>query len=842
MKRNTLYLFFKKPLIAGLATFVALLVVTQYIAYQKYLINENEQKKKTTNEIETIKQRLLALIMYNNSATKHLAYIVERNGIPDDFDKIANELLEINKYFSVVELVDRNGFITHVYPQQDNDIIGFNILKNPKSGDGAFATIKRKDFFMAGPVPLKQGGVGMVSRQPIFIDGEFAGFSAVVSKLSDFLNDLGIDPSNNKDFKYQLSRVNLETGNENFFLETDMSPYKKNVLPFKMFAGEWKLYVIPTEKNIYPVVWFSIFGILISIVGGFGIWYFLGESERLQKLISKKLITQESELKLVHEITSEKIKKSEANLIEAQHIAKLGSWEFDIKNAKLSCSPEAYRIFEKDPEKFEVTLEAFHKMVHPADSELLLKTYNDSVKNNKPYQITYRLVFDNNRIKYVDEQGETFYNNKKEPIKSFGTIQDITERKKTEDILRNSELLYRTLTSNAPVGIFNADAQGACTYVNEEWMKYSGMTFNEAMGTGWKNAVHPDDLQELIAVTKKSFLNNNVFKTDLRFLHKNGNVIYLQSKVTKLFDSNNNLYGYIGILIDITERVNNEKELLIYKNNLEKLVNSRTEELNDSKEALLNLLEDINLQSIELEKEKVKAQSADLMKSAFLANMSHELRTPMNSIIGFTSILLKEFAGPINEEQAKQLGMVKKSGQHLLSLINDVLDISKIEAGELVVSFETFDYLELLNSTITFITPQAFKKGLKINSETSLPKIMLLSDKRRVEQVLLNLLSNAIKFSNKGTIVVKVEVEDNMLTTHVIDEGIGISKPGLNKLFNPFIQLDGGLNRSQEGTGLGLSISKSLVEKLGGTIEVVSELGKGSDFLFKLPLNQNAND
>ncbi|WP_373941484.1 ATP-binding protein [Polaribacter sejongensis] len=267
----------------------------------------------------------------------------------------------------------------------------------------------------------------------------------------------------------------------------------------------------------------------------------------------------------------------------------------------------------------------------------------------------------------------------------------------------------------------------------------------------------------------------------------------------------------------------------------------RTKELHDSKEALLNLLEDINFQSTQLEKVKVKAQSADLMKSAFLATMSHELRTPMNSIIGFTGILLKEYPGPLNQEQKKQLSMVKNSSKHLLSLINDVLDISKIEGGKLKVSYYPFNYLKTLEKTINFLLPRASKKGLTINSEISEIDITINSDERRVEQVLLNLLSNAIKFSYNGTILIKVDVVDNLIITQVIDQGIGMDKKDLNKLFMPFIQLEGGLSRSHEGIGLGLAICKSLVEKLGGTIKVQSEIDKGSNFTFTLPSNSDEN-
>ncbi len=839
MKSNTFYLFLKKPLVAGIISFVLLLLITQYLAYQNYLLNENKKQNEINNEVNLIKEKLQSIVQYSYSATKTLQYIVERNGIPKDFDSIAHDLLRGHKYFDVVQLVDGEGFITHVYPLEGNEVLGFNILTSSTSISGAQETIKREEFFIAGPVNLKQGGVGMISRQPIFIDNKFSGFSAVITQLSNFLNDLNIDVSNDNRFMYQLSKINLETGEEQFFLEQDMLSFKQFAVPIKMPYGEWKLYVIPTKNQaLISTVWVSLFGLMLAGLGGLAVWFFAGRPMRLNKIINDKLIEQEAQLKLIHETSREQIKKSESNLKRAQQTAKIGSWELDKVTNKMTCSNEMYRIFEINPEEHDISKNILRDAIHPDDKTITIKKLTSLEQKSRPYIINYRLIFDDEHIKYVEEQCEVIYDENKNPKKTYGTIQDISERKKIEQELKNSELLYRSLTSNAPVLIFNANEAGECTYVNVEWIKYTGMSFEDAMGYGWQKALHPEDKERVLNEWQTAVLTNTDFISEFRFTNKSGKITYLSAKAMKLVDTNNNTQGLIGIASDITERINQEKELLVYKNNLEKLVNLKTQELQESREALLNLLEDLNLQSTELEKEKVKAQSADLMKSAFLATMSHELRTPMNSIIGFTGILLKEYAGPLNEEQKKQLSMVKKSSQHLLGLINDVLDISKIEAGKLNVSFYPFNYITTLEKTAEFLMAQATKKGLFINTEISSLEIIIESDERRVEQVLLNLLSNAIKFSNKGTILVKVDIIDKWLITQIIDQGIGISKKDLNKLFMPFIQLEGGLNRSHEGTGLGLAICKSLIEKLGGTIQVKSKKGEGSNFTFKLPIKQ----
>ncbi len=254
-------------------------------------------------------------------------------------------------------------------------------------------------------------------------------------------------------------------------------------------------------------------------------------------------------------------------------------------------------------------------------------------------------------------------------------------------------------------------------------------------------------------------------------------------------------------------------------------------EINRRKEVEINLVE-----------AKEQAESADRLKSAFLASMSHELRTPLNSIIGFTGIMLQELPGPLNNEQKKQLGMVQASSRHLLSLINDVLDISKIEAGQLQIVEGEFFLSDSVQKVVNTITPLAEKKSLKISCEIDNKIGSIVSDARRIEQVLLNLLSNAVKFTDEGGISIEIKLISSLkppiqksIRFVVTDSGIGIKDEDIDKLFKPFQQVDTGLTRRYEGTGLGLSICERLVGLLGGKITVKSEWQKGTTFSFSLP-------
>jgi signal transduction histidine kinase len=241
----------------------------------------------------------------------------------------------------------------------------------------------------------------------------------------------------------------------------------------------------------------------------------------------------------------------------------------------------------------------------------------------------------------------------------------------------------------------------------------------------------------------------------------------------------------------------------------------------------------------ELREANTKLRELDQLKSIFLASMSHELRTPLNSIIGFTSILLMGMAGELTEEQTKQLKMVDKSSKHLLNLISDVLDISKIESNTLQIMNENFFGNELINNLIESIKPQAENSGLEIETIFPSQDLFISSDKRRVSQILLNFLSNAIKFSNNSKIIVESNFSNLNWTVSIKDQGIGIKKENLSKLFYPFSQLDDSTTKKYEGTGLGLYISKKLAILLGGDVTIESEFGKGTKVSLILPIKKN---
>ncbi|MGB7097923.1 MAG: GAF domain-containing sensor histidine kinase, partial [Xanthobacteraceae bacterium] len=242
----------------------------------------------------------------------------------------------------------------------------------------------------------------------------------------------------------------------------------------------------------------------------------------------------------------------------------------------------------------------------------------------------------------------------------------------------------------------------------------------------------------------------------------------------------------------------------------------------------------------EIEDKGRELEIASRHKSQFLANMSHELRTPLNAILGYTELILDEIYGEVPEKMRGVLERVQTNGKHLLGLINDVLDLSKIEAGQLTLSLSEYSLANLVHGVYAAVEPLAAKKNLALTTKIAPSLPAGHGDERRLSQVLLNLVGNAIKFTDKGEVAIEASLTDGSFRLAVRDSGPGIAAADQVKIFEEFQQVDNTLTKQKGGTGLGLAISKRIVEMHGGRIVVDSELGKGSTFTIKLPVNVRA--
>ena len=275
--------------------------------------------------------------------------------------------------------------------------------------------------------------------------------------------------------------------------------------------------------------------------------------------------------------------------------------------------------------------------------------------------------------------------------------------------------------------------------------------------------------------------------------------------------------------------------------NLSERLEMQNTELTQQKTEMTAQSVELTEQNRELEIQKNQLREANRLKTNFLSNMSHELRTPLNSVIALSGVLNRRLATKINEEEYSYIGVIERNGKHLLSLINDILDISRIESGKEEVEISQFNANELLAEVTNMISPQIDNKDMEILHAESQVNIPIISDRHKCQHILQNLISNAIKFTEKGRVIIRTKISDNKLVVSIMDTGIGISPDHIAHIFDEFRQADGSTSRKYGGTGLGLAIAKKYANLLGGNITVTSELEKGSTFTLTLPLEYNAD-
>ncbi len=436
-----------------------------------------------------------------------------------------------------------------------------------------------------------------------------------------------------------------------------------------------------------------------------------------------------------------------------------------------------------------------------------------------------------------------------------GIFRDITKRKRAEEELRASEERFRMITNTSSDMIHLNDREGQIIFANPATERLLGYPVREILNTFAKELIHPDD-RAIVKQDMGSLLRGEAMPArEIRLLRQDGT--YLEAEASGFVIKTGKEEKQIGaILRDITERKKAEEKIREYSENLEHKVRERTKELEEktkklenSETALRYLFEDVNETRRDLEKANEKLKELDRLKSMFIASMSHELRTPLNSIIGFTGLMLAGMAGEINDEQRDQLQRVYASAKHLLALISDVIDISKIEAGKVEVYAEEFSLAGIITEAVSSLKTEIEAKGLDLEVAVS-PGIRMKTDRRRLFQCILNFLSNAVKFSESGTVCIsarEVMVSDKLATGNeqhaagfveisVTDTGIGIREEDLSQLFKSFVRLDSPLKTTIPGTGLGLYLTKKLaVEVLGGSVSAESRHGEGSMFLIRIP-------
>jgi PAS domain S-box-containing protein len=535
MDNNNRKRFIKKPSLVGLTVFFFLLLLTQYLSYQRYQLYKTSELRETGNEANAVRERIQTVINHCMSTTQTMGFIIERYGMPDDFDSVAQKLLSANKYIDAIQLVP-NGVITHTYPLHGNEAaIGYDILKDTLKHKGAHTAISKKELYFSGPFELRQGGFAVVGRFPVFVKEKFWGFSAVIIRLPTLLKAAGIDSAGNKDFIYQLSKVNAETGNEEFYIDAPTLSGKEFQVPVNMPNGEWKLYVVSKHSNV--ILFTSVFvilGLLLSLTGGLFAWHFMKQPAVLKAMVKEKI---------------EQLKSSEDNYrttlerVNDAFVALDKNWRYTYLNdAALATHTQGREnvigkvIWDVHPEMRGTIFEEKYKEAMQTGKVVEVESYYE------PFN-TWFLV----KV-YPSHDGLTIF------------YKDITAAKVAEQALLHEKNLSDSVINSLPGAFYLYDETGKFLRWNKNFETVTGYTADEI-----KN-MHPldffdEDEKQLLTEKIQSVFSKGMDEVEANFLTKARKKIpyYFNGWVTQYEEKT----CLLGVGIDITERKKAETELRV---------------------------------------------------------------------------------------------------------------------------------------------------------------------------------------------------------------------------------------------------------------------------------------
>ncbi|MDO9152018.1 MAG: PAS domain S-box protein [Methylotenera sp.] len=487
-------------------------------------------------------------------------------------------------------------------------------------------------------------------------------------------------------------------------------------------------------------------------------------------------------------------------------------YQYRLRTDGTTCFPYASEgiqdIYRISPQDVIDDASVVLSVLHPDDYQGVVDSIRKSAQDLTPWRHEYRVKFTDNTVRWLS--GNAMPEKELDGCVIWhGFITDVTERKANEEQI----LILSQAIEQSPESVVISDTKAQIEYVNQAFVDATGYSREDVIGKN-SNILHSGQTPKKIYEEMWHQLSQGLpWKGEFINRRKDGSQYHEFAIITPLRAADGSVINYVAVKEDITEKKRIAIELDQHRNHLEGLVQSRTFELSQARE---------------------QAEAANNAKSTFLANMSHEIRTPMNAIIGLTHLLRRADATP---QQVERLNKIDGASRHLLTIINDILDLSKIESGKLVLETTDFYLTSVLDNIDSIIGESARDKGLQVEIDRGDVPLLLRGDPTRLRQALLNYAANAVKFTEQGKVSISARLlEDNgddfLVRFDVRDTGIGISSERANKLFQAFEQADTSITRKYGGTGLGLAITRKLANMMGGDVGIESEVGQGSTFWF----------
>jgi PAS domain S-box-containing protein len=494
------------------------------------------------------------------------------------------------------------------------------------------------------------------------------------------------------------------------------------------------------------------------------------------------------------------LRDSEERLRLAIAAGRMGTWDWNLKTGLTRWDERERELFGMMDAGNEADTDAIFARMHPEDRESVRDACERAIESGETYDHEFRVVHPDGRVRWLAGRGDVVRDPAGKPLRMVGVNFDITERRDADDRLR---LIDRALDS-ATNGIVICDARARdlpIIYVNQGFESLTGFSGDDVLGRNCRFLQGPRSDSEAVGAMHRAVAAGEECHVTILNYRKDGTPFWNELRITPLRNDAGIVTHFVGVQADVTDRTEFEESL---------------------------------------RRAEARAQAASQAKSEFLANMSHEIRTPLTAVLGCADTLYPRLD---SEDHRSMVQMIRNQGQLLLGILNDILDLSKIEAGRLEIRAEPCSIVAVIEEVRSLLQPQAIEKGLEFATEYASPMpVEMHTDPLRVRQVLVNLVGNAIKFTEEGRITIvaccDVEPETRQLVINVRDTGVGISEDKLEAIFEAFAQENPQLSRRVGGTGLGLTISQRLLAMLGGTIRVASRVNQGTTFTVTLPLTE----